>query len=50
VFEMAEGVGKDPQEKFWKSYPLKSVSPYNQKPLHGEVRVRVGREFLKGYA
>jgi len=35
--------------KFWQSFP-RSVSTYTQRPLHGEIRMRIGREFLKGYS
>ena len=27
----------------------RSLSKYNQKPLHGEIRMRIGAEFLRGY-
>lgn len=36
------------QEKFWKQFP-RSMSPYNGKPLHGEIRMRIGSEFLEKY-
>lgn len=36
------------QEAFWRTFP-RSISPYNGKPIHGEIRMRIGREFLKGY-
>ena len=35
--------------KFWRAFP-RSVSPYNNQPLHGENRMRIGREFLRGYS
>ena len=38
-----------PQEDFWRTFP-RSVSPYNNRPLHGEIRMRIGREFLRGYS
>lgn len=38
----------DQQEAFWKDFP-RSSSPYTHAPLHGEIRMRIGREFLKGY-
>ena len=41
-------VGLEAQEKFWDKFP-KSNSMYNDKPLHGEIRMRIGSEFLKGY-
>lgn len=55
VLEMAEwlewgGNGYDQtQEFFWNQFPLKAISPYNRKPLHGKPRVRVGRKFLENY-
>lgn len=52
VMEMADQVdfkfSTTDQSEFWKSYP-RSISPYNQQPLHGEIRMRIGSEFLKGY-
>lgn len=39
----------DTQSNFWQAFP-RSVSAYNGRPLHGEIRMRIGREFLKGYA
>ena len=48
VLEMASGLSTEPQEEFWKAYP-RSISPYNGKPLHGEIRIRVGQKFLEGY-
>ena len=36
------------QEEFWRTFP-RSVSQYNQKPLHGEIRMRIGAEFLRQY-
>lgn len=35
------------QLDFWRRFPSGTVSNYNGKPLHGEVRLRIGREFLK---
>ena len=37
------------QRHFWDAFP-RSASAYNDKPLHGEIRMRIGREFLEGYA
>lgn len=39
---------QDRQAEFWDRFP-RSISPYTQKPIHGEIRMRIGREFLKGY-
>lgn len=36
------------QADFWKSFP-RSISPYTQTPLHGEIRMRIGKEFLRSY-
>jgi len=36
------------QQKFWAEFP-KTVSEYNNQPLHGEARMRIGSEFLRGY-
>lgn len=56
--EMADYTGKSlfikeytmcyPQDKFWNDFP-NSISPYTRTPLHGEIRMRIGREFLRGY-
>lgn len=37
------------QDAFWDAFP-RSNSTFNQHPLHGEIRMRIGAEFLKGYA
>lgn len=37
------------QSAFWRDFP-RSVSTYTNAPLHGEIRMRIGAEFLKGYA
>lgn len=37
------------QSAFWRDFPC-SLSPHTNQPLHGEIRMRIGREFLKGYA
>ncbi len=34
------------QALFWENWPRSMV---NNKPLHGEITLRIGREFLKGY-
>lgn len=36
------------QEEFWKSFP-RSSSPYNGRPLHGKVNLRIGAKFLESY-
>ena len=40
--------GEVRQTAFWARFP-RSLSKYNQRPLHGEIRMRIGAEFLKGY-
>ena len=47
--EMADGLSTDDQSAFWRDFP-RSISPYTRTPIHGEIRMRIGREFLKGYA
>ncbi len=47
ALEMADGFGDSDQE-FWRTFP-RSNSAYNSRPLHGEIRMRIGAEFLKGY-
>ena len=49
VTEMVDGSCSVYHSEIWDQFPLKSVSPFNKKPLHGNVTVRVGREFAKGY-
>lgn len=34
------------QDGFWRAFP-RNISPYNNKPLHGEIRMRVGSHFLR---
>ena len=46
VLEMAQGISTEPQDEFWKAYP-RSISPYNNRPLHGEIRMRIGAKFLE---
>lgn len=48
VEEMIDGTHGDPQY-FWRAFP-RSVSEHTQRPLHGEIRMRIGAEFLRGYA
>ena len=36
------------QTWFWSQFP-RSMSDYNKKPLHGELRMRIGSEFLRWY-
>ena len=48
AIEMADGLSTDDQSAFWDKFP-RSNSTYNDKPLHGAIRMRIGREFLKGY-
>lgn len=38
----------DENEDFWQSFP-RSITTHTNTPLHGEIRMRIGREFLKGY-
>lgn len=47
--EMADGLSLEDQSAFWRTFP-RSISPYTRTPLHGEIRMRIGREFLKDYA
>lgn len=44
-----EGRTSIAKQDFWEKYP-RNLSPFNAQPLHGEIRMRIGREFLKGYA
>lgn len=51
VMQMADEVEKPVRwfaQWFWKEYP-RTISPYNSKPLHGEIRMRVGNKFLEQY-
>lgn len=36
------------QEMFWEKFP-RSISPYNNQPLHGEIQLRIGSKFLEQY-
>ena len=36
------------QDEFWDAFP-RGVSEFNKRPLHGEIRMRIGAEFLRGY-
>lgn len=51
--EMADWVeGKytyDDQKEFWDRFPLKGRSESNGLPLHGEARLRIGKDFLENY-
>jgi hypothetical protein len=38
----------DSQAEFWDAFP-RGVSEYNKAPLHGEIRMRIGQEFLRQY-
>ncbi len=49
AIEMADGLSTDDQSAFWTAFP-RSNSTYTGGPLHGEIRMRIGSEFLKGYA
>ena len=46
--DLSPDISTDNQSAFWQSFP-RSISPYTHTPLHGEIRMRIGREFLKGY-
>ena len=59
ALEMADGIpdswisdymiGKtSAQSAFWDKFP-RSMSQYNNRPLHGEIRMRIGAEFLRQY-
>jgi len=54
VVEMADNYPNVPwkgtQPEFWSKFPLNSISPFNGRPLHGKAGMRIGTEFLKGYA
>lgn len=39
---------KEQQEAFWKSFP-RAASPFNGRPLHGNIRLRIGAKFLEQY-
>ena len=47
AIQMTEG-HPDEQRAFWDDYP-RSVSPHNAIPLHGEIRLRIGAQFLEKY-
>ena len=36
------------QSAFWQAFP-RGVSAFNNRPLHGEIRMRIGAKFLRGY-
>ena len=52
VMEMADKIERNhhqgPHKAFWAAFP-RSNSAYNNRPLHGAINMRIGREFLKGY-
>ena len=48
MVDWVEGGLQDKQDIFWHNFP-RSVSPYNGKPLHGDIRMRIGEKFLEGY-
>jgi hypothetical protein len=35
------------QRRFWEIYPVHAKDPYQNRPLHGEIRVRFGTRFLR---
>jgi len=35
------------QQRFWEIFPTDSVSVHNGKPIHGEIRARIGANFLR---
>lgn len=47
VMEMASGLSTTPQDQFWADFP-RSLSMVG-KPLHGEIRMRIGQKFLERY-
>lgn len=49
MVERVESAAQPYPQAFWATFP-RSVSTHNDKPLHGEIRMRIGREFLKGYS
>lgn len=52
AMEMADTIGgfnkAEDQSWFWDKFP-KDECKANDRPLHGEYKLRIGREFLKGY-
>lgn len=54
VMEMADNVERGwpnrskAEKDFWNSFP-RALSPFNGKPLHGEIRMRIGTKFLEQY-
>lgn len=49
ALEMVQWPDQTPEQReFWKRYP-RNASPATGQPLHGEVRLRIGREFLRAY-
>lgn len=45
--EPADVMNWNLQQKFWDAFPLSFA---NGQPLHGQIKVRIGREYLKAYA
>lgn len=41
-------ISTDSQEWFWKDFP-RNNDQWTKKPLHGDVRMRIGTKFLQGY-
>lgn len=35
------------QRRFWEIFPTNAVDPYQGRPLHGEIRARIGAQFLR---
>ena len=35
------------QRRFWEIYPVHSMDPHQNRPLHGEIRARFGAQFLR---
>lgn len=38
---------EDLQKRFWEIFPSSATHPENCKPLHGEIRCRIGAEYLR---
>ena len=43
---ISEGRGIESQKEFWEDFPRGMVG---DKPLHGEIKIRIGGEFLRNY-
>lgn len=48
VMEMVDGISTASQAAFWDDFP-RSHSQFNQRPLHGQIRLRIGVKFLESY-